>query len=1224
MIQHRQSRNLGTPCPVPVSVPVPASTTRTSSIAQGVLRRSNGWRDSNVHDNDNYGNNDGHGDTTANIEFTSAFGKPSSSLMGVKPRRTNGAVAGRRNKGAGNHGQSLGFTIYDDDDEAEEVSKGRMEGKSITAAAAIASATNTTLARPAKRGVNLMAQPPQRPKQRVSFMPCPSSPSGVEAGGQGVAMEGAAASKARLGRRVSLAPPRRPLVKEKDGGLGNEGQNQKQQQQYLAPLPEDSMNFDIDMTTNHTTATTTTILKPARRGTIYIPNEDTTMPSMYMGIFSPIKDLDTRAIVEASAVPDSDLTGIAAQMVRKRAPRPRRQSTTPAAAAASPKRGRERGPLQIVSRSVQATAVVEDRLGQGMGKENIPPGQTVSQSVTREQCDANKGTTKPARRTSTTTSVMQKGMQHRSLADSLACMSLSQEARPKSSRLFAPTTSSLGKKATDRPLHGGSSSTMSVKNSWNAGPRASASTTANDAVAVAVSKKPAAPKPTPPKENHERIVLEKKPTVPTRFVVPTIKNETTAGGGPQVYPVLTEDLATPAMYEDNWLAHQEIAMTQLVNNLFESSASSAADHNHNHHHDPATVAGGGLLRVRLLDLYGNAENALLFKRMQGALLYGAFRAPAPPSEGSAGGGAGVTAKLNSDVGKRKAFTDLWVTTYDLGCLRAALEAVVGRQCAGGGGATASPSRSPSSTLRKDGSGSSEEIQMNRARQSLRKFIEAFLIRNEDGSPDETASASTSTSTTASSSTTTSHASWSYQRTMIRSLMLIKLLDSAPTNGCLFQASSSHKSSISLVQALFQMLNPSAGDPVRALGHLGYSVSHMQYPLEEYSYKIENLAVDLRDGVRLTRLIELLLPESDSFLVDEVEEEQQLQLRPQQSQRQQQDWPRRPLSQQLKFPCLGRATKIYNVQVALNALHNVQGMAALTHDITADDIVDGFREKTVRLLWGLTNKWGLGGLVDWGDVEREIKRLRRANRGVHDGGREFPPNVSEGEDDDGYSRYRTLLVSWAQVIASTRGVSVTNMTTSFADGRVFESIVDEYQDYIVSDNRPTDRKRHLSERLRGLGCSDQFAGLFSCSSSLSSNRTHIFDRDFVMAALAFLCSRLLGPSRSWRAATTIQKAWRNRWGRVLEAQKCQLKMMAESCAAVVRASAGGVLQEGQDEELPVCDARNMAPSGKDGESEAEAEVETETVSNKDLTMETTVSVSADQNAEEPVGDIWLNL
>lgn len=1208
---------------VHVPVPVLASSTKPH-ITQGALRRSNQWRDSILHDDNDDNYNDGNGDTTANIEFTSAFGKPasSSSLMGVKPRRTNGAVAsaGRRNKNAGFYGHGLAFTIYDDDGDdnnnnGEEagIPKARPEGKSIIAGA-------NTLGRPAKRGVNLMAQLPQRPKQRVSFMPCPSSPSGVEVRGQAVGIESTNASKARPGRRVSLAPPRRLLVKEKDGRLGNEGQNQNHKQQpqqqlqppYLAPLPEDNMDMDFDfgMTTNSTTTTaTTTILKPARRGTIYIPNEDTTMPSMYMGIFSPIKDLDTQAIVEASAVPDSDLTGIAAQMVRKRAPRLRRQSTVVTAAssaAASPKRGR--GPLQIVSRSVQATAVVEDRLGQGMGKENIPPGQTETRG--QYQCGAKKDTTKPARRTSTAT-VMQKGVQHRSLADSLACMNLNQEPPPKSSRLFAPTTSSLGKKATDRPLHGSGSSTMSVKNGWNAGPRASA----NDAAAVTVAKRPAAPKPIPPKESHERVVIEKKPTVPTRFVVPTIKNETTAGGGPQLYPVLTEDLATPAMYEDNWLAHQEIAMTQLVNNLFESSGSSRADHP-----DPATVAGGGLLRVRLLDIYGNAENALLFKRLQGALMYGAFRAPAPPSEGSAGTGA--AAKLNSDVGKRKAFTNLWVTTYDLGCLRAALEAVVGRQCAGGITA-ASPSGSPSLSLasRKDGSGSGngngssrEEIQMNRARQSLRRFIEAFLIRNEDGSPDETASASVSAS-----ASSTTHASWSYQRTMIRSLMLIKLLDSAPINGCLFQASSSHKSSISLVQALFQMLNPSAGDPVRALGHLGYSVSHVQYPLEEYSYKIENLAVDLRDGIRLTRLIELLLPESDSFLVEEIQEH------PQQSQKPQ-DWPRRPLSQQLKFPCLGRATKIYNVQVALNALHNVQGMAALTHDITADDIVDGFREKTVRLLWGLTNKWGLGGLVDWGDVEREIKRIGRAKTGVHGGGRESPPKVSEGEDDDGYSRYRTLLVSWAQVIASTRGVSVTNMTTSFADGRVFESIVDEYQDYIVSDNRRTDRKKHLSERLRGLGCSDQFAGLFSCSSSSSSNRTHIFDRDFVMAALAFLCSRLLGPSRSWRAAMTIQKAWRKRWGRVLKAQKCQLKMLAESCAAVVRASAGGVLQEGQDEELPVCDARTMAPMGKDGESEAEAEaeIETETVSNKDLTMETAVSVSLDQNAEEAVGDIWLNL
>lgn len=1136
MIQHKQHAvGAGTPCPVGAS--------------SGVSRRRP-WRDSLV--SNVYGRGDDE-DTTANVEFTSAFGKPDaqprskpnlqSSLMGGKPRRTHGNGSGNGEKRGGN--AALGFTIYDD--EGEEVASPR---RSIDG-----HVPGNALAMPAKRGV--MAQPPQRPKNRVSFM---HSSTDAEVRAPALPAEGASKPRPnqsqRQARRMSQAPPRRPPVR--DGCARNETQKQ-QQQPNLAPLPED---MDLTMPTADYT---TTILKPARRGTIYIPNEDTTMPSMYMGIFSPIKDLDTRAIVEAAGVPDSELTGIAAQMVRKRAPA-RRLSVM----AASPKR--MGGPLQIVSRPVQESAAVEDRLGQATGKENVPPGQDRAKRWDGMEKKITVGM-KPARRAS---GAVQKNLseEHRSLAASMAGLSLNQEpVKHSSSRIFAPTTSSLSKGA-GRPMPNNSG--MSVKTSWNAGPKVSITQDT-----AATTKKSPSNKPMLPDQRQEPVV-PKKPTVPSRFVVPTaiIKNEFAIPlPPPQTYPLVTENLPTPAMYEDNWLHHQEIAMTQLVNNLFEQSKCTPSQ-------DPVDV-DGSMLRIRLLEMYGNAENALLYKRLQAALMYGAFRAT---TEGLMG-----SAKLSCDVGKRKAFTDLWLTTYDLGCLRAALEAVVGRMCSG-----ASPSGSPTTAARrKEGSGgntSDEEIQMNRVRQSLRRFIETFLIRNEDGEPDE-----------AIPSSSTAHASWSYQRTMLRSLMLIKLLDTAPIGGCLFQSSSSYKSSLGPIQALFQMLNPSAGDPLRALGHIGYNVSHVQHPLEEYNYTIQNLAVDLRDGVRLTRLVEFLLVASDE---SPVLEEGQIQ-----------DWPRRPLSQHLKFPCLGRATKIHNVQVALNALHNIQGMASLTHDITADDIVDGFREKTVKLLWGLTSKWGVGGLLDWGDVEREIKRLGHANRSMGVGGQISSPNILVG-DEDGCSRYRRLLVLWAQVIASKRGISVSNMTTSFADGQVFEGIVDEYQEYIISDQRRTDRK-HLSERLRGLGCSDQFSGLFSPSSS-SLNRTHVFDQDFVMAALAFLCSRLLGPSRSWRAAVTIQKAWRMRCARALKARKSQLKMMAEGCASVVCAGRGGVIDEDEakGQELPVGRTVNTAPQGKDGEAEAEAK--TETMYDTDRTMGREVSVSLDENADEPEGDIWLNL
>ena len=39
----------------------------------------------------------------------------------------------------------------------------------------------------------------------------------------------------------------------------------------------------------------------------------------------------------------------------------------------------------------------------------------------------------------------------------------------------------------------------------------------------------------------------------------------------QQYPLLSENISDPSLYEDSWLTHQEIAISQLVNTLFQTS-----------------------------------------------------------------------------------------------------------------------------------------------------------------------------------------------------------------------------------------------------------------------------------------------------------------------------------------------------------------------------------------------------------------------------------------------------------------------------------------------------------------------------------------------------------------------------------------------------------------------------------------------------------------------------
>ena len=304
---------------------------------------------------------------------------------------------------------------------------------------------------------------------------------------------------------------------------------------------------------------------------------------------------------------------------------------------------------------------------------------------------------------------------------------------------------------------------------------------------------------------------------------------------------------------------------------------------------------------------------------------------------------------------------------------------------------------------------------------------------------------------------------------------------------IYQASSRLKSSRSILTEVCGLLLPSIGDVCRSLSHLEYCLHHNQFPLSEYQYSIENLATDLRDGVKLTRLAEILLysPESLTQLKDSSTVVLPTDQVPTSTIEDKQS---RVLSQRLKFPCVARPQKIYNVQVALSALHGTSGVGQIVDGLKAEDIVDGHRELTVILLWGLVGKWGLAKLIDFDHLRREIGKLKRFNHATNG----EVPEVKEdgGEDLRGLENQTYLLKEWARTIAARHGLQVLNLTTSFADGKIFGKIIDQYHLYLSKD-RPSRRSNDvgqpllLESKLRTVGCSASFGKRsLSCPEDLS--------------------------------------------------------------------------------------------------------------------------------------------
>jgi len=114
---------------------------------------------------------------------------------------------------------------------------------------------------------------------------------------------------------------------------------------------------------------------------------------------------------------------------------------------------------------------------------------------------------------------------------------------------------------------------------------------------------------------------------------------------------------------------------------------------------------------------------------------------------------------------------------------------------------------------------------------------------------------------------------------------------------------------------------SNGDINRRLRSIDYNLTHKQTHLDEVNYAVRSLN-DLRDGTRITRVVELLFKGE-------------------------------PLSQKLRLPAISKLQKIHNVNLALT---RISEHITIEGNITSRDIVNGHREKMLSLFWQLIYKY----------------------------------------------------------------------------------------------------------------------------------------------------------------------------------------------------------------------------------------------------------------------------
>ena len=335
------------------------------------------------------------------------------------------------------------------------------------------------------------------------------------------------------------------------------------------------------------------------------------------------------------------------------------------------------------------------------------------------------------------------------------------------------------------------------------------------------------------------------------------------------------------------------------------------------------------------------------------------------------------------------------------------------------------------------------------------------------------------------------------------------------------------------------------------------MKHEQRHIDEFDYIVKRIESELRDGVRLTRLVEII---TETSLLDK-----------------------------LRTPAVSRLQKLHNVGVSLTQLQeegvkldNVPG-----GPIVSKSVVDGNQNLTLALIWKIIFQYSITKILAMDQLKAEVhilkeilSRKKQANMSPEDQDDDFVlglPGRRLSVDERGFFNSEVLatLLDWCKIVCSYYDVPVDNFTVSFSDGRVLCLLVHHYHPELLPLSR-IKMQTSLSHQLMELNASRDFL-----SDSLLDPELHrenekenfralcdamkglnnvpymitagdmigtIPDEKVVITFVSYLCAALVDISQDFRAAQKIQRAWRRR--KFLERHEA----MRETRRAVIRVQA----------------------------------------------------------------------
>lgn len=369
----------------------------------------------------------------------------------------------------------------------------------------------------------------------------------------------------------------------------------------------------------------------------------------------------------------------------------------------------------------------------------------------------------------------------------------------------------------------------------------------------------------------------------------------------------------------------------------------------------------------------------------------------------------------------------------------------------------------------------------------------------------------------------------------RIMVLIIFLDQAKMANVLdkvprfFAKGSEVKSSREVLLAFCRACLSSEGDFIKHLSRIGLKVSYKQDPVDELDFHVRNLATDLRDGTCLNRVTEIIT-----------------------------QVPAKSLMTKLRLPSISRLQKLHNLNLALSSLREFGVM--VPDDVNAHHIVDGHREMVLKVMWSLIAHSCMEKLLEGDLVEQEISNVVRSNQAR----RKVQGLLAKDSEVDEHQTYpidakpeeilKSLLFRWCQAVCSSFGVTLTDVTTSFADGKVLCLLVHYYHPAVIrlDEILPTS-----SDDVEGLS-EEQAIHNERANSTMASRRASQLggipkmipycdsknppNERSMLLCLTYLCSRLMESSKEIFATILIQECYRKYREKVLHEKKQEAAMI----------------------------------------------------------------------------------